>query len=367
MKFVDAHTHLELFALKTVPVERARRKKDLIDMIQNAVDRPVIAWGWNEESLGESITKSDIDGFPFPVLLIRIDGHVGVINNKVIEDFNLKPSHNFDEKKGYVFEELLRYLASSLKPKDITKPLLRAQGEALSRGILEVHDFVDYNAARTYFVIREKGDLQLSVVLMPYYEGYERILGLFDFYGEDRSLKLGWVKVFVDGSIGARTAYLKERYCDRPSRGNLLIAEDRLISMISELEKKGLRVSMHAIGDGAIEAAVNSLERAEINLKGHRIEHAEMINADQVKRLNEMAVTLCVQPNFNVVFMKTYLKALGDERASVINPLRMLDEMNAKIIFGSDMMPFDPEVGLDYASAILGNEKALFYYGGWKS
>jgi predicted amidohydrolase YtcJ len=366
MKFVDAHTHLELFALKTVPIERATSKKDLIDMLNSTVDRPVIAWGWSEELLGENITKSDINGFPFPVLLIRIDGHVGVINNKVIEDFNLKPSDNFDEEKGYVFEELLRYLASSLKPKDITKPLLQAQREALSRGILEVHDFVDYNIARTYFMIREKGDLQLDVIVMPYYEDYERILGLFDIYGEDKSIKLGWVKVFVDGSIGARTAYLKESYCDRPSRGSLLITEERLISIVSELEKKGLRISMHAIGDGAIEAAVNSLEKANINLKGHRIEHAEMINADQVKRLNEMGVTLCVQPNFNVVFMKTYQKALGDERACSINPLRMLDELNANIIFGSDMMPFDPEVGLNYAARIFGNEKALFYYGGWR-
>jgi predicted amidohydrolase YtcJ len=367
MKFVDAHTHLELFALKTVPVERARSKKDLIDMIQNAVDKPVIVWGWSEESLGENMTKSDIDGFPFPVLLIRIDGHVGVVNNKVIERFNLKPSHNFDEKKGYVFEELLRHLASSLKPKDITKALLQAQTEALSRGILEVHDFVDHNAARTYFMIRGRGDLQLSVVLMPYYETYERILKLFDTYGGDRLVKLGWVKVFVDGSIGARTAYLKESYCDRPSRGNLLVTEDRLISIISELEKNRLRISMHAIGDAAIEVAVNSLEKANINLKGHRIEHAEMISADQVKRLNDMSVTLCVQPNFNVVFMKTYEKALGDDRARSINPLRMMDEMNAEIIFGSDMMPFNPQVGLNYASDILGNEKALFYYGGWKS
>jgi predicted amidohydrolase YtcJ len=366
VKFVDAHTHLELFALKTVPIENARSKKDLIGMIQSAVDKPVIAWGWDEESLGENITKGDINGFPFPVVLIRLDGHVGVVNDRVIEDFNLKPSHNFDVEKGYVFEGLLRHLASSLKPKDITRPLLQAQREALSRGIMEVHDFVDYNVARRYFMIREEGELQLNVVLMPYYEDYERILELFDIYGEDESIQLGWVKVFVDGSIGARTAYLKQNYCDRASRGNLLVSEKRLISIVSGLEKEGLRISLHAIGDGAIEAAVNSFEMANVKLKGHRIEHAEMINADQVKRLNEMCVTLCIQPNFNVVFMKTYQKALGDERACSINPLKMLDEMNASIIFGSDMMPFDPEVGLNYASGILGNEKALFYYGGWR-
>jgi len=159
MRFVDAHTHLELFALKSVPIENARSKKDLIDMLESTAARPVIAWGWSEDTLGDIITRHDLNRFPFPVLLIRIDGHMGVVNNRVIEDFSLKLSENFDEEKGYVYEELLRYLASSLKPKDMTKPLLEAQREALSKGILEVHDFVDYNTAHTYFMIREKGDL----------------------------------------------------------------------------------------------------------------------------------------------------------------------------------------------------------------
>jgi predicted amidohydrolase YtcJ len=75
----------------------------------------------------------------------------------------------------------------------------------------------------------------------------------------------------------------------------------------------------------------------------------------------------CVQPNSNPVFTETYIKALGDDRAKKMNPPRMLDEMSVNIIFGSDMMPFNPEVGLDYASRILGKEKALYYYGGWKN
>jgi predicted amidohydrolase YtcJ len=64
--------------------------------------------------------------------------------------------------------------------------------------------------------------------------------------------------------------------------------------------------------------------------------------------------------------MQTYIKALGENRAHRMNPLKMLDEMGVNMIFGSDMMPFDLEVGLDYASLILGKEKAIHYYGGWK-
>ncbi len=364
MRFVDAHTHLEFFALKGLPIEKAKTKKDLIDMIEDAGGKPVLAYGWSEEVLGETIERKDIDRFPFPILLIRIDGHMGVINKKAIEELKIRPSEKFDPERGYVYEEALRNIASILKPKDIGKALIKAQKEAISKGIIEVHDFVDSKIAETYFRLREEGNLKLRVVLMPYYEDYGKILRLFDNYGEDEFIRLGWVKVFVDGSIGARTAYLREPYRDKPSKGILLKTEDELKTMIKELEDKGLKVALHAIGDGAIDVAVGAFEKANIRLKGHRIEHAEMINLDQAKKVKDMDIILCIQPNFNAVFMKTYIKALGEDRARRMNPLNMLDEIN--MIFGSDMMPFNPEVGLDYASRILGQEKAYRYYRRWK-
>ncbi|MFQ5788826.1 MAG: amidohydrolase family protein, partial [Thermodesulfobacteriota bacterium] len=137
-------------------------------------------------------------------------------------------------------------------------------------------------------------------------------------------------------------------------------------ALIGELENRGLKTALHAIGDGAIEVALKSFEKAGVKIKGHRIEHAEMINGDQAKRAKDMDLILCVQPNFNDVFMKTYIKALGEDRARNMNPLGMLDEMVVNMMFGSDMMPFDPEVGLNFASQILGREKALYYYGGWR-
>ncbi len=200
------------------------------------------------------------------------------------------------------------------------------------------------------------------------FDNYNKLKdAIFDNYGEDDFIKLGWVKIFVDGSIGARTAYLREPYRDKPSKGILLKTDDELRSMIEELGGKGLKVALHAIGNGAIDVSLNAFEKANIKLRGHRIEHAEMIDSDQAKRAKEMDIILCVQPNFNPVFMETYIKALGENRARMMNPLKVLDKMGVSMIFSSDMMPFDPEVGLTYASQILGKEKALYYYGGWKN
>ena len=366
MSFVDAHTHLEFFALKGLPVEKAKTKKDLVDMIESAERKPVVAYGWNEEILGETIERKDIDRFSFPILLIRVDAHIGVINKKVMEELQLNPSEKFDPERGYVYEEVLWEITSMLKPKEIGWALIKGQEEALSKGIVEIHDFVDSKIAETYFRLREEGNLKLRVALMPFYKDYEKVLRLFDKYGEDDFLKLGWIKIFVDGSIGARTAYLREPYGDKTSKGILLKTEEELINIIKELEAKNLQVAIHAIGDGAIDVVLNSFERAKIRFKGHRIEHAEMIDSYQAKRVKDMGITLCVQPNFNPVFMQTYIKALGENRAHRMNPLKMLDEMGVNMIFGSDMMPFDLEVGLDYASLILGKEKAIHYYGGWK-
>jgi predicted amidohydrolase YtcJ len=366
MRFIDAHTHLEFFALKGIPLDKAATKKDVIDMIESSSLKPLAAWGWSEETIGESITREDIDRFPFPILLIRVDAHVGVINKSVMDELEIESSGKFDPERGYVYEDVLWNIASILKPKDLRASLLRAQDEAVSKGVIEVHDFVDANIAETYFKLREEGCLKLKVKLMPYYDHYEDVLSLFDKFAEDECLKLGWVKAFVDGSIGARTAYLREPYIDKPSNGILLKTVGQLESMIRELENKGLRISLHAIGDGAIDVCLGAFERADIKLKGHRIEHAEMIDLEQAKRAKDLNVTLCVQPNFNVTFMKTYMKALGEERAKRMNPIKMLDELGVPMIFGSDMMPFDPEIGLTYASQILGGEKALFYYGGWR-
>lgn len=371
MEIVDAHTHLELFLLKNIPIEKATTKREIIELIENTGEtKPVVAWGWSEEKIGEAITKKDIDRFPFPVLLIRVDAHMGVVNEKAIEEIRIKPSAKFEPEKGYLYEEELWNAASffklNFKSKNTEKALLRAQEEAISKGIVEVHDFVDLKTAEAYFKLRENGKLKLKAVLMPYYRDYKKVLELFEIHGEDKLIKLGWVKTFVDGSIGARTAYLKEPYLDKPSKGLLLKQEEELISMIRELEKKGLKISLHAIGDKAIEVALSAFEKANIRLKGHRIEHAEMIDYLQAQKVKELGLILCIQPNFNPVFMQTYLKALGKERVIKLNPIKMLDEMGVDMIFGSDMMPFDPEVGIEYASKILGREKAIYYYGGWK-
>ncbi len=253
-----------------------------------------------------------------------------------------------------------------MKPKEesMREALRRAVFTARGFGIEEVHDYVDEELAELYLSLEE--ELPLRVVLMPYHEHYRGVVDLLKERGPEK-LSLGWVKVFVDGSVGARTAYLKEPYEDRKdSRGLLLRSAEELTSMLKELESEDLRASFHAIGDGAVEECLVALERAKPELKFHRIEHALLLDREQALRAKELNVLFCIQPNFKPFFRETYLKALGEERFRYAVPLKLLDSLGVDMVFGSDMMPFDPSYGLGYAREVLGREKAEYYYSGWR-
>ncbi|NPA32454.1 MAG: amidohydrolase family protein [Aquificae bacterium] len=181
-----------------------------------------------------------------------------------------------------------------------------------------------------------------------------------------KNLKLGWVKLFADGSISARTAYLKEPYRDTPSRGKPLITQEELISAIKKVESLGLRLSVHAVGDGAIELVLRAFERAKPKFRYHRIEHALLITPSQIERAKEMGLLLCMQPNFSCFYRELYKKALGEERAKRANPFALADGLGAELIFGTDMMPFDINYAVRCAQERIPKERVLYLFGGWK-
>ncbi len=361
MKFVDAHTHMELFAFKEVDLEHISSLEDLLRAVESFRGESLVAWGWDERRIGVFLERKHIDHIDIPVLLIRVDGHVGVANTRAVELLGLKGDDRFDPEKGHLFEETLWEAANRLKPggERLARCLLKGLKKAEEMGIVEVHDFVSPEVMEAYLSLEE---LPVRVVVMPYYDGYKEVLRL----AGDR-FPVGWVKVYVDGSIGARTAYLREPYADREDwRGVLLKGWEEIARIIAELEEEGLRVSLHAIGDGAIEECLKAFEEVGPRLRYHRIEHAELITEDQALRAKRLGLLICAQPNFNPYFMGTYVKALGEERARRINPLRMLDSLKVDMVFGSDMMPFDPGFGFRYAERVLGRRKAEYYYYGWR-
>ncbi len=165
-----------------------------------------------------------------------------------------------------------------------------------------------------------------------------------------RSALLG-IKLFADGALGARSAALKTPYLDAGT-GVLLHTAEGLRTMLEEAAALAGGAAVHAIGDAALDLALDALEgaRASAGPFRARIEHAQLITRAQALRARRLGVTLCMQPNFSGDSV-CYADRLPAAYLPLNNPFRMLiDEAGfvpgADLVFGSDGMPHGAEEAL---------------------
>jgi hypothetical protein len=170
----------------------------------------------------------------------------------------------------------------------------------------------------------------------------------------------------VDGSIGARTAYLSEPYEDTGGMGERYFEDDALAAFFREGHLAGLQVGVHAIGDGAIHQVVSTWERVYQGLdsrgrrhfraRRHRIEHFEMADGAMVERAAVLGLAIGVQPSFDAVWGfpgGLYEQGLGWDRAAEMNPVRDLLERGLEVGVGSDT----PITTVDPMAAIAALER----------
>jgi hypothetical protein len=172
----------------------------------------------------------------------------------------------------------------------------------------------------------------------------------------DEMLRIQAVKVFTDGSLGARTAALDAPYSDSPdTRGVLIHSQDQLNSIVESASRQGFQVAIHAIGDRAIAMALTAIENARITVPEcdslrHRIEHVSVLNPDLIKRLKLARVIASVQPHF--IPSDSWVPArVGYERAKLVYALKSLLKSGATLVGGSDcpVEPIDPLEGISAA------------------
>ncbi len=153
--------------------------------------------------------------------------------------------------------------------------------------------------------------------------------------------------LFVDGALGSRTARLNHPYADAPDcRGNRYLDVEDIRAHLQACTEAGVAAGFHVIGDAAIGAVVEAFERVieacgvtAVARCGHRLEHLEMVSAEQAARLGGWGVIASVQPNFDALWggpTGMYALRLGAERAERLNPLALLTSEGVPLAFGSD-------------------------------
>lgn len=173
-------------------------------------------------------------------------------------------------------------------------------------------------------------------------------------------LKSGLVKIFFDGVLDSWTAVMIEPYANRPdSRGSSLVTAERFAESAIAIDRLGLQIAVHAIGDGAVRAVLDGYEAAQ-NANGtrdsrHRIEHIEVIHPDDVHRFVELGVIASMQPTHAPgtlgLSLEPTVSNIGRERWPYAYAWRTLKDAGAHIPFASDwpVAPIDPILGIKAA------------------
>ena len=371
--FIDSHVHLTGTGVHAAgpDLKHLRSARDLLDALgahARSTEGAALAHGFDETVWDDPKlpTMEDLDGASDrPLIAVRTDGHVSLANSAAFTQSGVlgKPGVERGEDgsaTGVVRREanvtLQRWFHESLPDHQVQQYQLQAAALAASRGVTCVHEMAipDSRGPRDFEVLMAHRE-RLPVDVVPYVASTD-IPFVIDFglprIGGDLSL---------DGSIGARTALLREPYADSDERGAMFFQEEELVEFFHNAHLAGLQVGVHAIGDGAIDEALRAWERVygaldsrgrrHFRARRHRIEHFEMPNPGQVERAAALGLAISVQPAFDAEWGHPgamYEQRLGEERARAMNPFRTLMARGIVVGAGSDapVTALDPMRGI---------------------
>ncbi len=184
----------------------------------------------------------------------------------------------------------------------------------------------------------------------------------------------GWltvrsVKVFADGALGSRGAWLLEDYTDRPGhRGVPATDVDR--ALVAALMARGFQACIHAIGDAANRDALDFIQAVErehpgARLSRHRIEHAQVLHPEEVPRFAGLDVIASMQPAHAVEDMAWAEARIGPERIKGAYAWRSLRRAGARLVFNSDLPGSSYDIFYELHAAVTRRDRRLQPPGGW--
>ncbi|MDH4211667.1 MAG: amidohydrolase [candidate division WOR-3 bacterium] len=361
--FIDAHTHLvpEGIKMQRLDLSRCRSLEDCLEKIRADLKTKDISFASNwDETAWPTYDSKDHNRHTLdklsrkkPIIMRRICGHYAVVNTAALRHI---PENRkiVDRKKGILLEDAALNLNDFFPPTDemMEKAVMLATNKALRQGITSVHEISKPSYFRALQKKKNELKIRYSIYLTEKHHKHVLRTGLRTGYGDDW-LRFAGTKIFLDGSIGAHTAALKQPYRNEPIRGKILIPSRKLAWFVDTAESNGIQLMLHSIGDRTTDTALRVLKEhtSHGNPLRHRIEHLEMLNGETIAAIGRMKTIASMQPNFVHRWQKSggfYEKVLG-ARYKKMNPFQSLLRNRVKLMFGSDCMPLGPLYGIQGA------------------
>lgn len=334
----DSHMHLlslgdSYHCADLSPARSIAQMQDiLLAFMQEHPTGPVEGRGWNQDLFAEKRlpTRDDLDQLSLdrPIVLSRVCGHMVVCNSYALQKYRIDAETSVpggtierDENgrlNGLLTENAVSLVYESAGPRSVQavkERLSAALRHCASQGLTAVssEDFCSLTGAsyetilQAYAELEAEDALPLRLYLQAQLPDLQALQDFFDRgYGPGyggKLYKIASLKLLADGSLGARTAYLRRPYADDPATcGVAVYRQEELDALVRLSHAHGLPVSIHAIGDAAMDMVLEAIEKAQAAMPGrglrHGVIHCQITDEGLLDRFQRLGTQALVQPVF---------------------------------------------------------------------
>ena len=396
---IDAHLHVMGLGLAQLTLDLSDTNsldEALAKIRQFAADNPARPWilgrGWNQEKwgLGRFPTAAELDSAVSdrPVWLQRVDGHAAWGNTRALEAAQITEATR-DPAGGRVerlpgsrvpsgvfvdaAEELVQRVVPAPRPAERDLAFQRAQEVLHSMGVTAAADMG--TTIEDWQTFRRAGDSgRLTLRIMSYAtsaDTMELIAGARPTpWLYDDKLKLNGVKLYLDGALGSRGAWLKQPYADDPGNTGLpLMSQAQLRNILVRASNGEFQVAVHAIGTAANADALSAVHEIADSFPGDRrwrIEHAQIVDPADIPLFGEHGIIASMQPVHQTSDRTMAEARLGPDRLDGAYAWRSIAATGAPLAFGSDAPVESPDPFAGLAAAFTRTDAAGQPFGGWR-
>jgi predicted amidohydrolase YtcJ len=386
--FIDCHMHPMTFVFFSINLDlfSVKSLKELQEILKETGKKKgkgkfILGLRLNEENFETPIlpSKWDLDDAcpENPIFLLRYDSHIGIANSKALDLVGITTNteipeggeiktNELGELTGVISENALilvyskidKYVLPELSVfKESTE---RAFKNLAAKGITSIHGIIQLGKTREsgslgpfetplfksvqekicqnwYGIISTKTPKRLLKIKKEPLDGGK----------EDSKFKVGCLKLFLDGTFGAKTACMWKDFSDAPGMcGFCVIDEEEVYEKMKEAHNNGFQIATHVIGDKGNRICVDLYKRLidefPRNNHRHRIEHASMLTDDVIEDMEKYGIIASCQPPFINSEYKWIEKRIGKERCKYTYPMKSIIDKGVVLISGSDAPIEDP-------------------------
>lgn len=389
--FNDTHIHISGDPIREIDLTGTTSVAELQQQVRAKVEQLgegewITGYGWSEDSFSElrKPTRTDLDEAAprNPVTLTRAGGHSAVVNSLAFELAEIT-SDSPNPERGILEKDERGELNGIIRERqDVVGDLVpRATREETRPSFVQhLRDLLELGitslaqagvSTRGYdeweVVYSEHGEELPRANVQIRWGGPEQMDAFGKKTGDgDERLRVGAVKVFVDGGFTGPSAYTIDSYQSEPGfHGSLDIDEEELRTLVRQAHEMGWQMGFHAIGDAAIQLIVNyfaeTLNASPRDNHRHYLNHFTVRPPPEVMELMaEHNILITQQPNFTYTLEGRYVEYLQEEHAAHNNPLRSPMDHGIFVALSSDILPIGPMVGIYAAVTRKGASGAVF-------